>query len=135
MHAALHRILGQHATQKGQNVDDQRLRFDFPELGGRAPFTFYWYDGTNLPPADLYAEFVKPGADGKPRELSTSGCLIIGDKGTMYAPGDYAEGEGGIQISEGLDWLEVDYPKPPGAPELGHVQEFYEAIQIGRAHV
>lgn len=29
MHAALHRILGQHATQKGQNVDDQRLRFDF----------------------------------------------------------------------------------------------------------
>lgn len=29
MHAALHRILGQHATQKGQNVDGQRLRFDF----------------------------------------------------------------------------------------------------------
>lgn len=29
MHAALHHILGQHATQKGQNVDDQRLRFDF----------------------------------------------------------------------------------------------------------
>ncbi|MDX2066869.1 MAG: alanine--tRNA ligase [Haliscomenobacter sp.] len=29
MHAALHRILGQHATQKGQNVDNQRLRFDF----------------------------------------------------------------------------------------------------------
>ncbi len=29
MHAALHRILGHHATQKGQNVDDQRLRFDF----------------------------------------------------------------------------------------------------------
>jgi alanyl-tRNA synthetase len=29
MHAALHLILGHHATQKGQNVDDQRLRFDF----------------------------------------------------------------------------------------------------------
>ncbi len=29
MHAALHRILGQHALQKGQDVDDQRLRFDF----------------------------------------------------------------------------------------------------------
>ncbi|HMN90420.1 MAG TPA: alanine--tRNA ligase [Saprospiraceae bacterium] len=29
MHAALHRILGQHAVQKGQNVDNERLRFDF----------------------------------------------------------------------------------------------------------
>lgn len=29
MHAALHRILGKHATQKGQDVDHQRLRFDF----------------------------------------------------------------------------------------------------------
>ncbi len=29
MHAALHRILGQHAVQKGQNVDSERLRFDF----------------------------------------------------------------------------------------------------------
>jgi alanyl-tRNA synthetase len=29
MHAALHDVLGSHALQKGQDVDDQRLRFDF----------------------------------------------------------------------------------------------------------
>lgn len=29
MHAALHHILGKHAVQKGQNVDNERLRFDF----------------------------------------------------------------------------------------------------------
>ncbi len=29
MHAALHAVLGKHAVQKGQNVDDNRLRFDF----------------------------------------------------------------------------------------------------------
>jgi alanyl-tRNA synthetase len=29
MHAALHQVLGSHALQKGQDVDDQRLRFDF----------------------------------------------------------------------------------------------------------
>lgn len=29
MHAALHQVLGQHALQKGQDVDDKRLRFDF----------------------------------------------------------------------------------------------------------
>ena len=68
-----------------------KIKFDFPELDGRAPFTFYWYDGTNLPPAELYADFVKPGKDGKPKSLNASGCLIVGDKCTMYAAGDYAE--------------------------------------------
>jgi alanyl-tRNA synthetase len=29
MHAALHAVLGKHAVQKGQSVDDKRLRFDF----------------------------------------------------------------------------------------------------------
>ena len=29
MHAALHKVLGEHALQKGQDVDDARLRFDF----------------------------------------------------------------------------------------------------------
>ncbi len=29
MHAALHQVLGTHAQQKGQDVDDKRLRFDF----------------------------------------------------------------------------------------------------------
>ncbi len=29
MHAALHDVLGKNALQKGQNVDDKRLRFDF----------------------------------------------------------------------------------------------------------
>ncbi len=29
MHAALHRVLGKHAVQKGQDVDAERLRFDF----------------------------------------------------------------------------------------------------------
>ncbi len=29
MHAALHQVIGDHALQKGQDVDDHRLRFDF----------------------------------------------------------------------------------------------------------
>jgi alanyl-tRNA synthetase len=33
MHAALHDVLGDHAIQKGQDVDDKRLRFDFSHFG------------------------------------------------------------------------------------------------------
>ncbi len=29
LHAALHQVLGKHAIQKGQNIDEYRLRFDF----------------------------------------------------------------------------------------------------------
>ena len=29
MHAAMHEVLGEHALQRGQNVDNQRVRFDF----------------------------------------------------------------------------------------------------------
>ena len=37
MHAALHRILGTHALQKGQDVNDQRLRFDFSHFQRTEP--------------------------------------------------------------------------------------------------
>ena len=37
MHAALHQILGEHAVQKGQDVDDKRLRFDFSHFERLTP--------------------------------------------------------------------------------------------------
>jgi predicted dehydrogenase len=107
-----------------------KIRFEFPAIGDRAAFTFYWYDGTNLPPRDLYADFEKPGKDGKPRSVTTSGCLIVGDKATMYAAGDYAEQ--GVEANNGVKLTDVDYPHAPGKPtaepEPSHVREFYEAI-------
>lgn len=33
MHSALHGILGEHALQKGQDLDDKKLRFDFAHFG------------------------------------------------------------------------------------------------------
>jgi len=105
-----------------------RIKFDFPAIGDRGAFTFYWYDGTNLPPKELYAHFETPGKDGKPRTITTSGCLIVGDKATMYAAGDYAEA--GVEANNGVELTDVDYPKLPGDDrEPGHVQEFYDAIR------
>jgi predicted dehydrogenase len=125
------------ATSSGHNrdsyPDNSKITFKFPELDGRAPFTLHWSDKSQLPPEELYAEFLKkPGKDGKPRTLSESGCLIVGDKCTMYAAGDYANE--GIELSGGAEWLDVEFPKAPGSSpdatqtELSHCQEFYDYI-------
>jgi predicted dehydrogenase len=105
-----------------------KIRYEFPAIGDRPAFTFYWYDGTNMPARDLYADFETPDKDGKPRSVTTSGCLIVGDKATMYAAGDYAEQ--GVFANNGVELTDVDYPSTKGDDqELGHVREFYEAIQ------
>jgi predicted dehydrogenase len=119
------------ATSSGHNHDSYPARskivFNFPELDGRPAFKLFWSDKSQLPPEELYADFLKkPTKDGKPRTLTASGCLLVGSKCTMYAAGDYAQD--GIEVNNGVELQDVDYPKPPAAPELGHVQEFYEAI-------
>jgi predicted dehydrogenase len=125
------------ATSSGHNKDSypasSKIVFDFPELDGRPAFKLHWSDKSQLPPEDVYAEFLKkPGPDGKPRQLTESGCLIVGDKCTMYAAGDYAND--GIELSGNVPWIDVEFPKAPGsspdssATELSHVTEFYNAI-------
>ncbi|MAT72961.1 MAG: dehydrogenase [Planctomycetaceae bacterium] len=118
------------AETSGHNQDSypewSQIKFEFPALDGRAPFTLYWYDGTKLPPDSLTAQFLEGGSGGQPKKLNASGCIMVGDKATMYAAGDYAQD--GIELNTDDEWLEVDYPKPAGEPELGHVQEFYDAI-------
>ncbi|HYO24832.1 MAG TPA: Gfo/Idh/MocA family oxidoreductase [Lacipirellulaceae bacterium] len=110
-----------------------KIEFDFPELDGRPAFKLHWSDKSQLPPEELYAEFLrKPAADGKPRKLSDSGALIVGDKCTMYAAGDYAQQ--GIELSGGTEWIDAEYPHAPNESadsdlcERSHVEEFYNAI-------
>jgi predicted dehydrogenase len=119
------------AQTSGHNHDSypakSKIVFEFPALGDRAAFKLFWYDGTNLPPESLYRPFLQTkDKDGNLPQLSGSGCLMVGDKSTMYAAGDYAQD--GIFYSGDVELLKVDYPKAPSEPELGHVQEFYEAI-------
>jgi hypothetical protein len=69
-----------------------RIRFDFPEREGLPATKFWWYDGNpkdkNLSPlrpnADLVKEIVAQRGD-----LPASGCLIIGEKGKLFAGDDY----------------------------------------------
>jgi predicted dehydrogenase len=102
-----------------------KIKFEFPELDGRAPFTMYWYDGGNLPPAEVFAGVTlhskdEDGIDQPPP--TKSGALLIGDRAKLYAAGDYAER--GIQIVGDVAELDVDYPKSPG-----HEKEWFNAMR------
>ena len=77
-----------------------RIRFDFPEREGLPPCKFWWYDGN---PNSKHAMFksgnfvspLRPSADltheivSQRGELPASGCLVIGDKGKIFAGDDY----------------------------------------------
>jgi predicted dehydrogenase len=89
------------------------IEFAFPANDNRGDLTMYWYDGGKKPSSDLL--------QGKP--ASPSGALIIGDKGSLYMMGDYAE--------KGLHWLGVDPPKVEFERSIGHFQEYVRAIKGG----
>lgn len=90
------------------------ITIDYPERNGRAPVTFKWYDGGKKVDASLL----------KGKELASSGCLIIGDKDSLYAPGDYAERE--VWLLSGAEKPKVEYKKSPG-----HFEEWVNAIKGG----
>jgi hypothetical protein len=99
-----------------------KIKYDFPELNGRAAFTLYWYDGGNLPPAELFEgvtlETERDGQKMPPPYVS--GALFVGDKAKMYAAGDYADL--GTQVV-GAEEMDVEYPKSPG-----HEKEWFIAM-------
>ncbi len=100
-----------------------KIKFEFPELNGRAAFTMYWYDGGNMPPNELFKGLTREvNLDGKKdKPPAQRGCLVIGDKATMYVPGDYAEL--GVEVL-GAKELEVDFPRSPG-----HEKEWFIAMR------
>jgi hypothetical protein len=69
-----------------------RIRFDFPEREGLPAMKFWWYDGN---PRDKQLTPLRPHADivkeilAQRGELPASGCLIIGEKGKLFAGDDY----------------------------------------------
>jgi predicted dehydrogenase len=101
-----------------------KIKFEFPELNGRQAFTMYWYDGGNLPPSELFSKVtLQTERDGqKMPPPAQSGVLMIGDKASMYAAGDYAQE--GIEIVGDVEELKADYPRSPG-----HEKEWFDAIR------
>ncbi len=59
-----------------------RFRYEFAARGNLAPVTLWWTDGNKYPPEQAIQNL--KSMSGK---MPTHGCLLIGDKGELYADG------------------------------------------------
>jgi predicted dehydrogenase len=107
------------------------ITYEFPQRGSRAACKFMWYDGGKRPETAEYkkAEEVAISRQGEVkkgkglRETLRSGCFVLGDKGWLLAPGDYA--------GSGLVMPEPELPKVEVVRSPGHFEEWVRAIKGG----
>jgi predicted dehydrogenase len=75
------------AQSSGMNKEmypkNSQIRFEFPAREGNPALTFHWYDGGSLPPKELTADIVT-----LLDKVSTSGCLLVGEKGQLFSSED-----------------------------------------------
>jgi predicted dehydrogenase len=107
------------ATTSGHNKESypkrSEITYDFPSNGSRPALKMIWYDGGNKPSAALFGK----------EQVSETGVLLIGDKDTLFAPGDYCEK--GYKLLSGAEGPKVEYEESPG-----HFVEFARAIKGGK---
>ncbi|MGD9724131.1 MAG: Gfo/Idh/MocA family protein [Pirellulales bacterium] len=108
------------AESSGHNRDSYPkwsvINYEFPADGERPALTLTWYDGGKLPAPDLF------GKEPVPR----SGVLVVGDKDSLLARGDYCET--GYKLTSGAEQPKIDYQASPG-----HFKELVDAIRGGPA--
>jgi predicted dehydrogenase len=123
------------AETSGHNKDSYPkwsiIHFDFPALGNRPAVKLFWYDGGKKPGEELLGEQKKlfkaeVKKDG-PNFLS-SGCIVVGEKATLYSPGDYSEKEQKLSGNQPL-------PKVQFTQSPGHFEEWIRAIRGGEPAV
>jgi predicted dehydrogenase len=91
------------------------ITYDFPALGDRPAVKMLWYDGGKRPDDKLI----------EGQEMVASGSLVVGEKGKLYAPGDYAEND--LVLLGGIEMPEVKWTESPG-----HFEEWVRAIKFGK---
>lgn len=111
--------------------------WEFPARGDLPPVKLHWYEGKkvladgstqmNLPSADLFK--------GEP--IPSSGSLLVGDKGTLFAPGDADGATFRFKLLPEKDFMGYEGPAPTlarnGGGDLGQKKEWIEAIKGGPA--
>lgn len=118
-----------------------RIRFDFPERDGLPPCKFWWYDGNPgdkdlsplRPSADLTKEIVQQRGD-----LPASGCLVIGEKGKLFAGDDYGA-RFQVILNDEKEYTQGDkHGACVAVPQTiwrspGHDKEWFDMMRGGRA--
>lgn len=109
------------------------IDYEFPAIGERQAVKVKWYDGGKLPEQAVFAGFPaerKEKKDGTfaetPFQVAARGVLVIGEKDSLYAPGDYCDQ--GIKLKSGAKAADVVFEKSPG-----HFREWIDAIRVGAA--
>jgi nitrite reductase/ring-hydroxylating ferredoxin subunit len=105
------------AETSGHNKDSYPkwsvIEFEFPSTDKRAAVKAFWYDGGKRPPTELF----------EGRNVDQSGALLVGEKGKIYAPGDYCDN---FDIIGKLKLPELEFVRSPG-----HFSEWVHAIKGG----
>ena len=122
------------AESSGHNKDSfpssSKIVYQFPATLKRPAVKLFWYDGGNLPDDNVIGEMYDLYKDDIEKEKKRgkkfliSGCVIIGEKDTLYAPGDYAEKPAKLSGNKPLP--DVQFDKSPG-----HYEEWIHAIKGG----
>jgi len=108
-----------------------KVAYTFPKRGDFAACPLTWYEGRRdgkrvLPSIDLL--------QGKAKDYSGSGCLIVAEKATVYSPDDY----GATLVMIGKDAGDIKRPEKKlprrgGDNDLEQKKEWVEAIKKGNA--
>jgi predicted dehydrogenase len=120
------------ATTSGHNKETYPawsiIDCQFPERNGRAALTFMWYDGGKRPTTTEFEKAeelaLSRNDERKAKTLRStlkSGCFVLGDKGWLLAPGDYA--------GSGIYMPEPELPKVEFEESPGHFVEWVNAIR------
>jgi predicted dehydrogenase len=114
------------AKTSGHDFDSfprsSEIKFEFSATDSRPAMEFYWYDGGEKPPQEVFAPYgIK---------AESSGALVIGEKGALYSPHDYntswsLRGKDGADAPREIPESELTYPRANGL----HVNEFFRAIR------
>ncbi|MCZ7599442.1 MAG: hypothetical protein M5U09_19340 [Gammaproteobacteria bacterium] len=90
---------------------------------GPAPLTWTWYDGGQQPHWD---EVGWSDVGWEKEDIPKSGCLLIGDQGKLFSPGDYGSGWKLYPEAQFEGW-QKPAPSLPRSP--GHHAEWIQACK------
>src|SRR5262249_34888660 len=85
----------------------------YPARGPLVPCALHWYEGERdgkrmLPATELFGTLLPKG-----EEPTSSGSLLIGDKGVLYSPNDYGSQ---IRLAPEKDFTGIQTTKPEKLP-------------------